>query len=554
MIVLRIKEVQIKQFRSVKEAKFEFNQINAVVGENNAGKTAVLRALNSFFNFENEKESFENRSHQFAARTNSYITISFSLDSTDKYNNQYSMNNCLKIKFVYYYSKQKVEYSIESNNGKKKLTQEEFKKIISPMEFVYIPVERNQMSNGQYIFNTLVQNFLKEYTSNRDNISSEVKKAAKNLHKNVLSKLERKIKKQYLFNTDYNFKIKQSDDINYRVLLDTLEVILETNVGGYPLDKYGSGTQSLATIAMYRANAKLNGKIIVLGIEEPETNLHPQAQKKLINSLSNSLDDNEIQAIFTTHSTVLVDQLNHEDIILARRKKTDTKFITVLTQIKSTFWDNPDIEEFKHYQYFRYKNSDFFFSKYVVVCESKNDCQVIEKLLQEKLKEKIFELSFLNADGKENIKYAYYLLKELQLPFTIIVDRDYFYNYINNSLDSSRDERTGFPKYDFSKVVKRELLKEVFNEERLRNIFGYRKFFEFISKRNFLSMQYCLEMDLLCSSKAREEYYKILEVPKANQNTNYLLTNMKKRIKKIEVFMKVLNSLSSKDLPESYKK
>ncbi|MCO4577283.1 DNA replication and repair protein RecF [Streptococcus infantarius subsp. infantarius] len=71
---MRIKEVQIKQFRSIKEAKFEFNQINAVVGENNAGKTAVLRALNSFFNFENEKESFENRSHQFAARTNSYIT------------------------------------------------------------------------------------------------------------------------------------------------------------------------------------------------------------------------------------------------------------------------------------------------------------------------------------------------------------------------------------------------------------------------------------------------------------------------------------------------
>lgn len=67
-------------------------------------------------------------------------------------------------------------------------------------------------------------------------------------------------------------------------------------------------------------------------------------------------------------------------------------------------------------------------------------------------------------------------------------------------------------------------------------------------------MQYCLEMDLLCSSKAREEYYKILEVPKSNQNTNYLLINMKKRIKKIEVFMKVLNSLSNKDLPESYKK
>lgn len=141
---MRIKEVQIKQFRSVKEAKFEFNQINAVVGENNAGKTAVLRALNSFFNFENEKESFENRSHQFAARTNSYITISFSLDSTDKYNSQYSMNNCLKIKFVYYYSKQKVEYSIESNNETKKLNQEEFEKLFHQWSLYIYQLNENK--------------------------------------------------------------------------------------------------------------------------------------------------------------------------------------------------------------------------------------------------------------------------------------------------------------------------------------------------------------------------------------------------------------------------
>ena len=129
----------------------------------------------------------------------------------------------------------------------------------------------------------------------------------------------------------------------------------------YMLKECGSGTKSLTVIAMHRANALRNKTSIVLGIEEPETNLHPQAQKCLIMSLRDNRHDNETQAIFTTHSTVLIDTLRHENIVLVRRRPDKRGFVSHIRQLPNDFWNKYNIEEYKHYQYFNYKNSDFFF-------------------------------------------------------------------------------------------------------------------------------------------------------------------------------------------------
>lgn len=45
-------------------------------------------------------------------------------------------------------------------------------------------------------------------------------------------------------------------------------------------------------------------------------------------------------------------------------------------------------------------------------------------------------------------------------------------------------------------------------------------------------MDYCLEMDLTCSSEARKEYYRLLNVLPRNKNQKYLLENNSKTIKK----------------------
>ncbi len=48
--VPKIREVQIKRFRSINEITFIPNDLSVIVGDNDCGKSNVLRALNLFFN------------------------------------------------------------------------------------------------------------------------------------------------------------------------------------------------------------------------------------------------------------------------------------------------------------------------------------------------------------------------------------------------------------------------------------------------------------------------------------------------------------------------
>ena len=74
---MKIESVIITNFRSIKNAVIRMHDITAIVGENNAGKTAVLRALNSVMNFKEEEENFINYRHRFAPRCNTHIRVVF---------------------------------------------------------------------------------------------------------------------------------------------------------------------------------------------------------------------------------------------------------------------------------------------------------------------------------------------------------------------------------------------------------------------------------------------------------------------------------------------
>ena len=178
-------------------------------------------------------------------------------------------------------------------------------------------------------------------------------------------------------------------------------------------------------------------------------------------------------------------------------------------------------------------------------------------LIEPEIEEKIADVSFLDAGGVEHIKYPYYLLKELKIPFVMVVDRDFFFPYINSKLEDSRNSRTGLPIYSdilkddvvindlFSTVQEKELLRTRHNE-------GYRKFFEYINNYGILSMNYCLEMDLSCSEKAREMYYDMGNIMPANRNQKFLLEKHGSSIKKIDKILKILEALPKKSYPESY--
>lgn len=561
---MKISEVTIEKFRSIKKATFRMNDITAVVGENNAGKTAVLRALNAVLNYKFEESNFINKRHQYAPRNNTHITITFTdVPNRDIYTDKICAGR-LTIKFSFSYSDNKKKYVILKGREVLSIDEIFLQELSKDIMYVYIPAGRTNKdvtwSDGS-IFKELITSYTAQYTENRDTISSHVRQATNKIHDTVLTKLESKINTLYMQNRSMDFKIEFPSDLDYTSLLDKIEFSLNEYGSNYLLQEWGSGTKSLAVIAMYRANALLKNGSIVLGIEEPETNLHPQAQKRFILSLKEELHNNETQTIFTTHSTVLVDELGHDDILLVRRTSDESRsFKTIVSQITTEFWTRYNIEEFKHYQYFNYKNSDFFFSKYVILGESKNDCQVLERLVASEVGNKIADISFLDAGGVENIKYPYYLLKELGIPFITVVDRDFFFPYINdNKLELSRAVQTGLPIY--SDVMKNDdIINDIFNsaaaKQRLIDMHkeGYRKFFGYIKQYKILSMNYCLEMDLTCSAKARDEYFKLLNTMPENKNQKHLLEKNNKTIKRIDKILYILDRIQKKHYPESYSK
>ena len=336
---------------------------------------------------------------------------------------------------------------------------------------------------------------------------------------------------------------------------------IEDDTSSFSVTEYGSGIKSLSVIALYRALAKLNKANVILGIEEPETNLHPHAQKKLIASIQHGRQDSEVQAIFATHSTVIVDELNHEDIILAKRMQDSKRgFHTEFSQLQGDFWEKYNLDEYKHNRFFRYKNSDFFFAKYVIIVESPTDAQVISELLNDLVHEKLYFVSILNLDGIKNLKYPYFLLKSLKIPFSMVVDKDFLTPYKNGKLKNSRNTCTWLPEYKNEVNQTNPVISSIWDSgpkiselsDKLKQ--SYSKLFEYCSAYKLYPMQYCLEMDLIASRDGRTEYCRLYGI--ANDDTAYkaLLVDRCESIKESDKVLQVLGALTPSKYPYSYKK
>lgn len=369
---MKIKSISIENFRSIKNATINFNEITALVGENNAGKTAILRALNSVFNYEYENEFFLNSMHRYWKKTITKITIIFEeVPEKEIYMNK-KKDGILRLRFQYSYSKSRNGRTLCCliDNEKVNVDENFILELKKDIDFVYIPANRGGKDltwSESSILARVVKAYLQDYTRNRDLLSNQVARMAKSIHKQVLTKLESELSQLNMVDDFGNYKLSFRESIDYKIFLDQINLYLDDEES-MPVSEYGSGVKSLTVIALHRMLAKLNNVSIILGIEEPETNLHPQAQKKFIASLKDKRQDCETQAIFATHSTVIVDALDHQDIVLVRREKDEKRgFHSSTSQLPVDFWTLHNIAELKHYNFFKYRNSDFFFAKYVVI-------------------------------------------------------------------------------------------------------------------------------------------------------------------------------------------
>jgi energy-coupling factor transporter ATP-binding protein EcfA2 len=82
-----------------------------------------------------------------------------------------------------------------------------------------------------------------------------------------------------------------------------------------PAHEVGSGLQSLLFVGLMRSASAIAGTEVVLLLEEPETFLHPAAQRELAQAL---LDSADLRFIASTHSAAMLDEASASDVVLLR--------------------------------------------------------------------------------------------------------------------------------------------------------------------------------------------------------------------------------------------
>ncbi|MGP5065095.1 ATP-dependent nuclease, partial [Psychrobacter celer] len=360
---------------------------------------------------------------------------------------QFTCNDSIEAQLNYSHTTKSITYKYKKNGRFINAPIELMQNIRNYITFVYIPPNRNEEQliwQENSLMKQLIEEFLKQETKNRDTITPKFTKATDFLEKNALKKISKEIEACYSLRHKFEFSLNFDNQANFLSFLSEIQMYINEAGIKHNLKDCGTGLQSLTIIAFHRVLAKIQHKNIVLGLEEPEINLHPQAQRELIKSIKLSSNDNDIsQVIVTTHSTVIIDNIDHTNILLVRKKPDEKRgFKSTITKTSDNFFTKHNLEEFKYYQFHSYRNSDFFFANYVIFVESKNDAEVVKHLAkQEGIDLDLHGISLVNVDGVKNLPYPYRIVKELGIPHLIILDKDYFLPYLNDKLDDSRNDR-----------------------------------------------------------------------------------------------------------------
>jgi putative ATP-dependent endonuclease of OLD family len=182
---LKIEYIDIKKFRSIEQSKVYLSDITAIVGQNNSGKSAIIRALNAFFNYENEHENFITGKHQYSASSKSKIEICFCDVGNIEELSQYCLGDNLTIQLTF----NKNRILKFKAPGKFNTAPDNLLDLVKEhIAFVYIPPNRDPIHTKweeETLLKNLVEEFLKIETKNRDTITPKFRAARESLEKGV---------------------------------------------------------------------------------------------------------------------------------------------------------------------------------------------------------------------------------------------------------------------------------------------------------------------------------------------------------------------------------
>lgn len=440
---MKLSKIKIQNYRSIKEIEFDFPEsgILVLVGENNAGKSNIIRAIDlicgeSWIG----KEKLEEHDYYLRNKANNIkIDLFFDNKSSVHFNPDNGKWGVSYFSDWEQYNKMPFGNSIKDDYPS-----------------TYLGADRTLDKHLSFYDWTLIGRIRKAF------------------HKNVTEPIKESLDTKFgelvaIFDTVPGFKdFKDDFTNNYKSLLPafktdlgvdfqpftpsnyfkTMQIMgIDPQFADKPLDlsELGEGARNLILIALLKSfakNFKNNGGALngILALEEPELFLHPQARRHLFKELR-ELAAEGMQIILSTHSDSFIDTEFFDEIGRVvkvddeeNEGKLNTKLITCSKEKLRQHCVATGVPEEKVTveslsEYYRttsnYQLNEGFFARCLILVEGETEEMALPELLQENgIDCDSLGISIIGVNGKNQIPKYWRLYSQFGIPIIIVIDND----------------------------------------------------------------------------------------------------------------------------------
>ena len=456
---MKIQKLMIKSFKVFEDVSFNFNEkINIFTGVNNSGKTTILEAIALW------SECFNKLIRQAQRKDTALSLVKGDYRLGNKSQNYFDFDDIVSIRSPYY---DDIFYNLDTSNhinislnikndenenieigfkilpasggnyeikllNNKKFTYPKFnvffKEFPYPMSTIFASPIANLLINEKF----KTEPIIKEHISKRESIKV-LRNRLFNLKDEDFLKLEGSI--SHILGSDIklltNADKKRDTKIDYNIKLNSRDI--EKN-----LSLVGSGTIQIIEIllSIFEEKKELN----ILLLDEPDSHIHRDIQKRLIDTLSNYTSNTQI--FITTHNESLI-RNTKSDYIFHLEGNANKEYNPITYNVNVNEKVKIGLQPTKKIKVLESLGSETSLdlinaleSDKLILSEGSGDSTYLDIIINKKYIDRKLDLMHWSFDGVDNIfkhifsyKEFFSLIKNektLWKKSVLIFDRDYF--------------------------------------------------------------------------------------------------------------------------------
>ena len=471
---MQIDRVEIENFRSIRRLQFTPRNQTILIGQNNAGKSNILRALNLVLGEAWPSERHFSEDDFFNRDTSQDILIKVFFDgSVEVWRNN---SKCAVAGFLlrcHAYKRKtgkklagdlNTEYVCIDQKGKKITYPEEplrrgqqFRGAWLPLRvtselrdstpFIYIDVNREygkhsprgrwsilrrlfkdvqtQLVKDKKTIDDIDDKGLHEKVTRIEAYRRRLDRAFDALRSGHFDLIETTLEKHALeflgFDSEKDQVRLGFDPMDPENIFRSIQLYVTEGDFETPAEEVGSGLQSAIVVAIFRTYQELQREGAIFAIEEPEVFLHPH-RARFFNDTLRGLADSGNQVFVSTHSPLFVPLDRFEEIALVRKESESGTYVVQTDEISLEAGSKEFLRLITEFDSHR---SEMFFANKVLLVEGYTErlaFPLVFKTLGVDINREA--ISVVECQGKTKIPLFVEILKALKIAYLVVHDED----------------------------------------------------------------------------------------------------------------------------------